>query len=279
MKYVNPLKQIKKIGILNIPVFITPSLIEMIHLKTLILISLIASLVACGSAPVKKDLLDLSTPRDLEPTLEYIPVTETDKEGKPIPYVPSVNPYMLQKGKIKKDSAVKFIEAKRAISAKNYQKANSLLDDLTASDDSLSGPWLLKGDLAVKQEKLDDAVSYYAKAIEVNDKNVNAYLRLAHLQRQQGKFLIAQNTYTEALKTWKDFPEAHLNIAVLYDLYLNHPIRAQRHLEAYQFLTGEEDLEVGEWLKEIKSRTGIVTTLKSIVADNGEVIKPGAVIN
>lgn len=249
------------------------------RLQKLICAAVLLGLVACGGAPVKKNLVDESAPRDMVSTLEFIPVVKQDKEGAQLPYAPQVNPYLLQKGKINKQSALKFIEAKRAISSRNYAKANSLLDDLTSSDDKLSGPWLLKGDLAVAESNFDAAVESYAKAIDVNPKNVNAYLRLALNQRKQGKFLVAQNTYAEVLKVWKDFPEAHLNLAVLYDLYLNHPIRAQKHVEAYQFLTGEENTEVANWLEEIQTRTGIQTSLRSLVAANGEVIKPGALAN
>ena len=83
------------------------------------------------------------------------------------------------------------------------------------------------------------AKSDYEEAIRINKDNVNAYLRLALAQRELGEFILAQNTYSEALAIWPDFPEAHLNLSILYDLYLNHPIRAQEHMEAYQFLTNE----------------------------------------
>lgn len=225
-------------------------------------------LLSCGSTPVKTNLNDESVPRDMVSTLEFIPVILHDKEGVQLPYVPEPNPYTQIRGKIKKESALKFIEAKRAVSSKNNAKANSLLDDLIASDDSLSGPWVIKGDLAKKSNDLELAIQHYVKAIETNDKNVNAYTRLALTQRQQGKFLLAQNSYAEALKLWKDYPEAHLNIAILYDLYLNHPIRAQKHMEAFQFLTNNESSEVAQWLEEIRNRTGIVTTLKALVASD-----------
>lgn len=249
-------------------------------LKLFISVNIFAVLAACGGAtPVKKSLVDESTPRDLESTIEFIPVTQNDKEGNQLPYVPAANPYIQQRGKIKKQSAFTFIEAKRAFSSKDYKRAESLLDQVIESDRHLSGPWVLKGHVSRDQGAHDKAAEFYARAIEINAKNVNAYLHLALSQREQGKFLPAQNTYAEALKIWKDFPEAHLNLAILYDLYLNHPIRAQKHFEAYQFLTGEEDVEVGRWLSEVKARTGIVTTLKSQVAANGEVIKPGGVTN
>jgi Flp pilus assembly protein TadD len=113
------------------------------------------------------------------------------------------------------------------------------------------------GVIAEKEEKYDEAIGHYRKAISVNEKNVNAYLALGLVQRKQGHFADAHTTYVEALDVWRDFPEAHLNLAILYDLYVNQPEQAQRHYEAYQFLTGGKDRKVHKWLVEVKQRTGI----------------------
>jgi len=80
------------------------------------------------------------------------------------------------------------------------------------------------------------------------------------VQRRQGYFSDAHNTYLEALAVWKDFPEAHLNLAILYDLYLNRAEEAQKHYEAFYFLGGEKDKEAHKWLVEVKQRTGIDTS-------------------
>ena len=110
-----------------------------------------------------------------------------------------------------------------------------------------------------KDSKL--AITHYQKALEINRSNMNAWLRLAHALRVQGEFLKAQNVYAHALAEWKDCPEAHLNLAVLYDVYLNLPLRAQKHMEAYMFLTGGEDKKVTNWLMEIQKRTGVAQAL------------------
>ncbi len=193
----------------------------------------------------------------LSSTLEYLPSPKTDKDGNSIPYVPAENPYVLQKGKIKKESIAKYIEATRATKQKQYSQAEVSLQELTSEDKNLSGPWVLLGDIATEQNNHEKAISNYQKALEINDKNVNAYLRLAKALRMKGEFLKAQNTYAKLLVLWRDCPEAHLNLAVLYDVFLNHPLRAQKHMEAYQYLTGGEDKNIASWLVEIQQRTGV----------------------
>ena len=113
------------------------------------------------------------------------------------------------------------------------------------------------GDIAEKNEDYDAAIKLYKKAISINKRNVNAYIALGLVQRKQGYFADAQKTYLDALHVWKDFPEAHLDLAILYDLYVNKPVEAQKHFEAYYFLTGSKDEKVRKWLVEVRRRTGI----------------------
>jgi tetratricopeptide (TPR) repeat protein len=207
------------------------------------------------------DLIGSNDKATLASTLEYLPAPKLDEAGASLPYEPSENPYLSQKGKISKESIVKYIEAKRAIKQKQYSQAEKLLQELTLEDKTLSGPWIALGDLAAEQKKYSQASENYAAAIGINEKNINAYMRLAQAQRMQGNFLNAQNTYAKALALWPDFPDAHLNLAVLYDVYLNHPLRAQKHMEAYQFLTHGENKNVAKWLVEIQQRTGVAVSL------------------
>lgn len=190
-------------------------------------------------------------------TNPYLPVREQGEEGQWLPYEPRENPYEAQRGSVDKASVTRFIQARRAFKAEQWDKASDALKALIESDDELSGPWVMLGDIAMEREQVEQALTHYAEAIKVNRQNINAYLRLAYAQRKLGRFLHAQNTYAEVLSLWPDYPEAHLNLAVLYDVYLNHPLRAQKHMEAYQFLSDDERPEVAGWLAEIRSRTGI----------------------
>lgn len=228
----------------------------------LVTISLLAS---CASGP-KKQAISLAVEKDIQVEMidatRYIPTRIRDEEtGELVPYIAMSNPYTQQKGRIDSESVSMFVSARNAFQTSATEKAKKLLEALVSKDDSLAGPWVLLGEIAQLDKQNEDAIKHYAKAIEVNPDNVNAYLRLAKLQREQGQFLHAQNTYVKALSIWKDFPEAHLNLAVLYDVYLNKVLLAQRHLEAYQFLTQGKNKHTSKWLSEIQQRTGKAITL------------------
>lgn len=223
-----------------------------------ILLSTVLVVFGCATGGSKLKLVtDAEHRPDMVPTLQYVPVQEPNPEGGFLPYEAKENPYLAQRSRVEKESVVNFIEARRAYKAGQYAQAQKRLLALTTQDAGLSGPWVMLGDIAVDTAEYQQAVDYYVKAIEINKVNINAYLRLARAQRLLGYFLHAQNTYAKVLSIWPDFPEAHLNLAVLYDIYLNHPLRAQKHMEAYQFLTDGTNDEVAGWLSEIQQRTGI----------------------
>ena len=222
------------------------------------------SLVACGTAPVddgKPVVYEPTTPEQTS-TLVYIPQLKKNSKGEVLPYKAAANPYLRWRAPIGSSSVNAFIQAKRAFKAKNYDEAERILTGLTESNKKLSGPWVMLGDIALESKSLDKAEQHYSKAILINKNNINAYLRLAKVKRMQGDYARAKNTYADVLALWKDFPEAHLNLGILYDIYLNDGVSAQKHVEAYQFLTQGRNNEVAQWLLEIQERTGMATQLK-----------------
>lgn len=195
-------------------------------------------------------------------TEQYLPVREKDETGALLPYEATTNPYAELKGRVDKQAVTQYIEARRAFNAEQFQRADEILQAIVKEERSLSGPWVMRGDIAMQQDHTETALEYYAKAIDINNVNINAYLRLAVAQREQGLFSHAQNTYARALALWPDAPEAHLNLAILYDIYLNDAHQAQAHMEAYLFLHKEPSEDVATWLSEVRSRTGLASLLK-----------------
>jgi len=243
-------------------------------LKALIVIGLFSQFLGCASnspqtessaKKTQKAGINKTTdsPKVLVSTLQHIPKRTVDeKTGLLLPYQSATNPYLQKSGQIEAPLVVEFIAARRAYQSSNYKKAKKTLEDLTSNDNSLSGPWVMLGDIALNNKKAKQAMQNYQKAITINKNNVNAYIRLAKVQRLQGDFIAAQNTYNQALSIWKDFPEAHLNLAILYDIYLNKQILSQRHLEAYLFLVDGRDKKQVNWLTKLQQRTGKDIQLK-----------------
>lgn len=190
----------------------------------------------------------------------FLPKQEYDAEGKKIPYVPAPNPYTEQPAPVPPAARSAFADALALMKDGELRLARKGFWAMTKEFPELSGPWVKLAELSEQREKPEQAREYYRKALEVNPANVNAYLKQAVFERRQGEFDKARDAYLAALETWNDFPEAHLNLAILYDLYMNRPEEAQPHYEAYDFLTGGSDPKVADWLIEIRRRTGIETS-------------------
>lgn len=241
------------------------------YAKPLRFLLLLAALTAAGCALNEREPwhYDGSVPVELATTEPYLPVQERDENGRLLDYQAHPNPYEALEGRIEKEAIATYVKARRAFNAGNLDQADELLLTLTKEHPDLSGPKVLRGDVARERGDLAEAVEHYVAAIEINAINFNAWLRLAKAQRMRGHFSHAQNSYAKALALWPDGPELHLNLGVLYDLYLNQPLQAQAHMEAYQLLNGGNS-RVAAWLEEIRQRTGVAKTLKT-VGPEGEV--------
>lgn len=233
----------------------------------------VLAIVGCGTTS-NKEPAAVYTPKNVEQisTLEFIPTLKKDKKGHVVPYKVAANPYLSKRGVINKASIQSFVQAKRAYKVAEYETAETALKSVLQQSPKLSGPWVMLGDIALQKDELVNAKENYSRAINLNKQNMNAYIRLAKVQRMLGEFSQAKEVYAAALNEWKDFPEAHLNLGVLYDVYLNDSAKAQKHIEAYQFLTNGENEEVAVWLEEIQQRTGEPTQLK--VQKEGLIVKP-----
>ncbi len=221
-------------------------------------------IVSCGGNTKKPVAESVETKSlGLVSTEEYLPVDTFDELGNKLPYQKAVNPYNNASDPIDKVSIDLYIAARRAFKAKQYEKAKGILEKLVKQDKSLSGPWVMLGDIERLKASYGKAIAHYKAAITINNTNTNAYLRLALVYREQGEFVRSQNVYVKALSIWKDFPEAHLNLAVLYDLYMDKALEAQRHLETYQFLIGKNTRKVAKWLEEIRARTQVAYSIQA----------------
>lgn len=204
-----------------------------------------------------------------------LPKQAYDSKGGKIAYAPQPNPYTQKTPAVPSDARSAFVVASAMLQQGNLQAARLKFEEMTEKYPSLSGPWVKLGTIAEKEEKYEEAVMRYRKAITVNGDNVNAYIALGLLQRRLGEFGAAQASYSEALEVWRDFPEAHLNLAILYDLYVNQPEQAQKHYEAYYFLTGNKGKKVHKWLVEVKQRTGIERSFIDSPPKGFAVVKTG----
>jgi tetratricopeptide (TPR) repeat protein len=190
---------------------------------------------------------------ELIATEQYLPVQTYDEKNQLIPYQEKENPYLAQQAQVDKGSVLLFIEAKTAWRNKDANTAKQKLNVIIKNDKALSGPWMMLGDIALAEKDYPQALTHYQQGLTVNPNNINGYTALANVQRLQGRVDHAHNTLAKALALWPDFPEAHYNLSILYDIYLNKAAKAKQHLEAYILLTGGNSENL-KWLQQLNQQ-------------------------
>ena len=217
--------------------------------------SLVAAIVLVSACATKQSFQVQNTEEkiDLVSTEHYLPVQTYDEKNQLIPYQEKENPYLAQKAQVDKGSVLLFIEAKTAWRNSDAETAKQKLNVIIKNDKGLSGPWMMLGDIALAKKNYPQAQQNYQQGLTINPKNINGYTALAKVQRLQGQYYLAQNTLAKALALWPDFPEAHYNLSILFDIYLNQAERAKQHLSAYILLSGG-DAESRQWLQQLNEQ-------------------------
>ena len=149
-----------------------------------------------------------------------------------------------------------FDEAMRALRAGEMDQASLTFQELALRYPALSSPLLNLGLMEQKQNRHESAVSYFVRALERAPHSPVIYTSLGVSYRNLGKLKDAETAYLAAIAADSDYSQAHFNLAILQDLYLQQPEKAIHEYETYQSLLTVPDTKVTAWIKDIKGRIG-----------------------
>lgn len=159
-----------------------------------------------------------------------------------------------------KDKDVSLALIKLYDQVKGLQKENkideaiALLEASKSAHPESSGPSYRLARLYLKKGDYEKALDASETAISINQSNYYAINLKGVILREQGKFQEAKGAYTKALEVYPDYANAHLNLAILSDIYLYDLNSALTHYETYMLLTSEQDKKVSGWLIDLKRR-------------------------
>ncbi len=158
------------------------------------------------------------------------------------------------KFRVSKKTITAYNEALKHMRAKNYDTAILEMQKVAKMDQRISGPWV---NIGVAYKELGDtkrAQLAFEKAIIINPNNPYALNQLAILKREEGKFDEAEKLYMKALAAYPDYKNAHLNLAILCDVYLRKIGCALNHYQEYLDLSGGQDKQVIAWMSQLKKQ-------------------------
>ncbi|HEY5718237.1 MAG TPA: hypothetical protein VIS52_07040 [Motiliproteus sp.] len=134
---------------------------------------------------------------------------------------------------------------------KSYEARNALQQLLKISE--VPGAYLNLALLDYHEGFYSSARHRLDKALELMPRNAAAYNLSGTLYRQEGEFKKAWEAYALALQADENYAPAHLNLAILFDIYLQYWLDARNHYQRYLDLHGE-DPQVNLWLQDLERR-------------------------
>lgn len=143
------------------------------------------------------------------------------------------------------------------LESKNYRAAEKTFKQLAGQNENLVSPLLNLSLVYLRQDRLLEAESTLRQALNRNSTWPQTYNLLGVVLRQQGRFDDAKSAYTYALQLDDNYAKAHLNIAVLYDIYFLDLENAKRHYRRFVALQPEEEKQVNAWMIDMQQRAQV----------------------
>ena len=154
------------------------------------------------------------------------------------------------------DRAVQhYAQALELMKAGRSTDAELELKSLIVGYPQLPGPQLNLGLLYLHDSRLPEAEAAFQAVLALDPANPVTGNELGIVERKLGKYAEAEAAYQRTIAVEPNYAPAHLNLGVLYDLYLAQPQKALDEFERYIQLAGDNK-QVAGWVVELRKRVG-----------------------
>lgn len=147
-----------------------------------------------------------------------------------------------------------FKEALEAQRAERWPDAEREYGQMLERYPYLSGPALNLALIYAQTGRPQLAEESFRRALTINADNTVAGDQYGVWLREQGRFGEAEAMYLQTLARDDACASAHLNLAILYDLYLENLPQALQHYQRYLELQGGEESPVQGWVIDLQRR-------------------------
>ena len=153
-----------------------------------------------------------------------------------------------------------FDRAVSLLQAGQPDAAEVLFLELTSDQPELAGPWVNLGHIYLAGGRQAEAEKMFLAALDANPHNCGALNQLGVMARRQGRFNEAEAYYLRCIDAQPLYPHAHLNLAILYELYMGRLGEALAAYNEYQVMLTEPDTRVSGWVMDLERRVAAIAT-------------------
>ena len=154
----------------------------------------------------------------------------------------------------------RYQEALGLLQAGDAGQAERQLQSLVDAWPDYSGPMVNLAMIRARRQELEPAAALLKRAVTVCERCAAPWNELGVVQRQQGQFADAEQSYLRAIAADAAYANARFNLAVLYELYLQRPDMALDQYSRFRELTAADPTvaEVDKWITDLQRRTAAV---------------------
>jgi tetratricopeptide (TPR) repeat protein len=222
------------------------------RLNRFVSLSVLALLAGCHSTPAQPSRA---------PAMQPAPATPTPAAGPAV--AGSVNSTNVAAGgavaaaetPIPPRAAQQYSQALQMMKSGRSTDAELEFKQLSVAYPQFAGPQLNLGLMYLHDSRLPDAEAAFKAALQAAPANAIAGDELGIVERKLGKFTEAEAAYLHAIEAEPNYAQAHLNLGVLYDLYLGEPQKALEQFQRYLEIAGDNK-QVAGWVIELRKRVG-----------------------
>ena len=140
-----------------------------------------------------------------------------------------------------------------ALSNNELEKAQAHFTQMSELQPDMAGSWANLALISLQKEALTEAQEHVATALEKNPNMPQALNLSGYLHQKQGRVNKAKALYLQAISVKADYANAHYNLALLYDIYLQDIPMAVEHYQLYLSFIDTKDEATENWLAELKA--------------------------
>lgn len=145
-----------------------------------------------------------------------------------------------------------YRQAITALSNSQLEQAESDLKAIIKSHPEFAGPWINLALIDIRKNNLDGAGKNLAMALERNPTMPQVFNVLGYVELSRGNINKAADDYLKAIALKEDYANAHYNLALLNDIYLQDIKVAVQHYKRYLELTNNQDQKTADWVLELE---------------------------